>query len=140
MGEPQTGERKIGILKIFGKILDFFWKLFLAVFGPFSASPGAGAKPGRSHGSWLRPGFALAPEEDEKHRTRLKIGFQEPNKRTSFLAMFGPFSAMFGPPTPSREAWLRLGGAPAPGEAEKGPNTAKNDFQNKMEFPEFPEN
>ena len=88
MGEPQTGERKIGILKKkIGKLFGFFWKLCLAVFGPFSASPGARAKPGRSHDPWLRPGFA-----------------------------------------------------PAPGEAEKGPKTAKNDFQKIGKFPKFPEN
>ena len=68
-------------------LLICFWKSCFVIVGPFSASPRAGAKPGRSHGSWLRPGFA-----------------------------------------------------PAPGEAEKGPKTAKNDFQKFWKFPEFPEN
>ena len=50
------------------------------------------------------------------------------------MGVFGPFSASPGagaPPRCSRISRLHLGGAPAPGEAENGPKTAKRDLRSR---------
>ena len=54
--------------------------------------------------------------------------------------MFGPSSASPGAGASKgrgREARLRPGGAPAPGEAEHGPKVAQTEFQNKIDILEF---
>ena len=44
---------------------------------PFSASPGAGAPAGRSHGSWLRPSGATALGEAKKGPKTTKLDLQK---------------------------------------------------------------
>ena len=66
----------------FLKFFQKFWKMFLAIFGPVPASPGAGAKTGGSQGPWLSPGQAPAPGEAEKGPKMAKNNFKKIVEKT----------------------------------------------------------